>query len=187
MTYTYFMYICSEQMYMFENLLPRLRTTDEIPVRADGNLIRQLMLQGEIRRYVSTISRIMREFRTTVGMRIENHDLFSQFVPNQLYWTDEVRIPANQNKHIHIVLKRIPKHCRRNVDVGTLFLQFHDVRHAAGKHTAFATVVIHKRSPSLVFIEKALMDTQTIQCRQTLKVNLLPFNRRLIVRIGLDT
>ena len=77
------------------NLLPRRRAADDVPVRADGDLIRQLMLQGEFRRYVSTISRIPRKFRPPVGMRIENHDLFAELVMNQLNWTDEIRVAAN--------------------------------------------------------------------------------------------
>ena len=54
------------------------------------------MLQGEIRRNISAISRISRKFRPTVGMRIENHDLFAELVTNQLNWTDEIRVAANQ-------------------------------------------------------------------------------------------
>ena len=73
-------YICSEQIDVIENLLPRRWTADDIPMRADGNLIRQLMLQGEIRRNISAISRISRKFRPTVGMRIENHNLFTKLI-----------------------------------------------------------------------------------------------------------
>ena len=94
------LYICSEQIYVTENLPPRRRPADDIAVCADGDLIRQLMLQGEIRRYVSTISRITREFRATVGMRIENHDLFAEFVTDQLDWANEISIVIDFRSHI---------------------------------------------------------------------------------------
>ena len=65
---------------MIENLLPRRWAADDIPVRANRDLFRQLMLQGEIRRNISAISRISRKFRPTVGMRIENHNLFTKLI-----------------------------------------------------------------------------------------------------------
>ena len=73
-------YICSEQIDVIENLLPRRWAADDIPVRANRDLFRQLMLQGEIRRNISAISRISRKFRPTVGMRIENHNLFTKLI-----------------------------------------------------------------------------------------------------------
>ena len=43
-------YICSEQIAVIEKLLPRRRTADDIAMRADGDLIRQLAFSGQVSR-----------------------------------------------------------------------------------------------------------------------------------------
>ena len=81
---SYTPYICSEQIDVIENLLPRRRTANNIAVGADGDLVRQLAFGGLVSRNVLVIRSRPVELLADCRLRIENDDALFELMTHGL-------------------------------------------------------------------------------------------------------
>ena len=111
------MYICSEQIYVIENLPPRRRTANDIAVCADGDFIRQLATGWKILRNVLVIRSRPFQVLAQTRMWIENQNAFPQFIAKRLNRTNLIRISCNQDKALNVRANGIKKHRNGDIDI----------------------------------------------------------------------
>ena len=68
-------YLCSEQIDVIENLLPRRWATNDVAVRADGERIRQLAFSGQVAWNIPIKGRRHLQFQTVRFVRIQHNHL----------------------------------------------------------------------------------------------------------------
>ena len=104
-------------------LLPGQRSADDIAMRANGNLIRQLALRWQIAWNVLVVGCVLLQVRTP-RMRIENDDILPVIFAHNIHRGDEIRIAAHKHKGLRTIVDSVQDHRRGNVDIRPLLLQF---------------------------------------------------------------
>ena len=110
-------YICSEQISVIENLLPRHWAADDVAVGADGDLIRQLAFGRQIARNVLVIRSYTLKMLSAAFMGIEHGNRLAILATNHLNGSNLIRIPRNEHEAIGPVIRRINDSRDRKIDI----------------------------------------------------------------------
>lgn len=154
-------------------------------ILAIRNAVGQLALGEDVARNVLVIGGVVAQPGDSV-VWIENNDRLAEILAHDVDGTDEVRVSADQNKNVGLVMESVHQHRRGDVDVGTLFFQLDDTDHAVASRVARLAGVFIDGHPSSVFAVEALNDLNLGKGGKRLKVNLLMVKGGGVMRIGLD-
>lgn len=118
--------------------------------------------------------------------RIEDDHLLLELVADSIKRTDVVRVSADQHEGLRTVLECVKNHFGGKVDVRALFFEPVDAKHAVPGLFACVASVEYRRKPFLAVLVVTLNDADGRGCGEGLEIDVLPFNRLRVVRMGLD-
>lgn len=118
--------------------------------------------------------------------RIKDDHLLLEHIANPVKRTDVIRVSADQHKGFCSVLECVKNHFGCKVDVRALFLKSINAKHAVSGLFACVASVEYRREPFLAVLVVTLNDADGRGCGEGLEIDVLPFNRLRIVRVGLD-
>ena len=159
---------------------------NRVAVRADRNDVRQLAAKGQIARNVDAFGGVITEIGRPV-LGIEDEDLFVQVLADEVKRGREIGIATDQGECPYVCRVGVTEHFSRKGHVGFLFLELHDVNEpplvdgVTGK-----TSVVKRGQPCPVLVVLAEEDLDAALGYKCLKIEVLMFNGRGIVRECLD-
>ena len=152
---------------------------------ADCDFIRKLAGRCEIFGDLFVVVGVIRQIGF-VRTRIEDDDLFLQFIANPVKRTDVVRVSTDQHEGFRAVLECVENHFGGKVDVCALFFKSIDAQHAVPRVFAGTAGVKDRREPFLAVLVISFNDAYARVRRKSLKIDILPLNWLRIVRMCLD-
>ncbi len=119
--------------------------------------------------------------------RVEHDCPSFEFVSYKIKWCDEVCIARKNDKCVGSVCVGIAEKRGSEVDVRPLFFHLYHMYKAVCGCGAMLASGIHGRNPCLVLVVVALNDIYAAMGNDGLKIDVLAFNRRWIMRICLSS
>ena len=135
--------------------------------------IGQLALCGQVARNVTIIGSVVHEVRRPVASRIENKNWLFQFKPHYVDRSDVVRIASDEHKAFRLISECIAEQRRSEVDIGSFFLELHNMSHSVSSAIARFAFWVNVRKPNLVPIVVSFHHLDGRQCIQGLDVDTL--------------
>ena len=163
---------------------PRRRAVNRAAMCADGNDLWQLAFRRQFARDVPAICGMEAKVCRALA-RIEHDNLFSEFAPDKVKRSDEVRIAGDDGKCIGSVCVGIAEKRSGEVYIRSFLFDFYHVDKAVCGGGANLATWIYRRNPRLVFVVVTFDDIHATMCGDSLKVDVLAFNRCGVVRIRL--
>ena len=161
---------------------PRRRAVNRAAMCADGNDLWQLAFRRQFARDVPAICGMEAKVCRALA-RIEHDNLFSEFAPDKVKRSDEVRIAGDDGKCIGGVCVGIAEKRSGEVYIRSFLFDFYHVDKAVCGGGANLATWIYRRNPRLVFVVVTFDDIHATMCGDSLKVDVLAFNRGGVVRI----
>ena len=159
---------------------------NRVAVRTDWDDVRQLAAKGQIARNVDALGGVIAEIGRPV-LGVEDEDLLVQILADEVKRGGEIGIATDQGECPHVCRVGVTEHFGRKGHVGFLFLELHDVNELplvdgiTGK-----TSVVKRGQPCPVLVVLAEEDLDAALGYKCLKIEVLMFNGRGIVRECLD-
>ena len=166
-------------------LRPRWRPVDGSAVGKRHHL-RQLAARWQVAGDVVAVGGVESKIGRTLA-RIEHDCLQLEFVANKIEWRDEVRIARDDGKCIGGLCVSIAEKRCGKIDIRPLFLNLYHMDKAVRRYGTCLASGVYGRNPCLVLVVVAFDDFHSTMRKQGLNVNVLPFDRHWIVRIGLGS
>ena len=163
---------------------PRRRAVNRAAMCADGNDLWQLAFRRQFARDVPAICGMEAKVCRALA-RIEHDNLFSEFAPDKVKRSDEVRIAGDDGKCIGGLCVGIAEKRSGEVYIRSFLFDFYHVDKAVCGGGANLATWIYRRNPRLVFVVVTFDDIHATMCGDSLKVDVLAFNRGGVVRIRL--
>ncbi len=148
--------------------------------------IRQLAARGQVAGDVVAVGSVESKIGRTLT-RIEHDCLQLEFVANKIEWRDEVRIAGDDGKCIGGLCVGIAEKRGGKIDIRPLFLNLYHMDKAVRRYGTCLASGVYGRNPCLVLVVVAFDNFHSTMRKQGLNVNVLPFDRHWIVRIGLGS
>ena len=168
-----------------DDLRPRGRTVDRPPV-GERHHVRQLALRRQVAGDVVAVGSMESKIGRTLA-RIEHDCLQLEFVAHKIKWRDEVRIARDNDKCIGGLCVGIAEKRGGKIDIRPLFLNLYHMDKAVRRYGTCLASGVYGRNPCLVLVVVAFDNFHSTMRKKGLDVNVLPFNRHWIVRIGLGS
>ena len=165
-------------------LCPRRRTVDRATMRTDWDYLWKLALRRKVAGNVPAIGGVEAEVRRALAW-IEHDCPSFEFVSHKVEWRDEVRIAGENDKCVSRVCVGVAEKRCREVDVCPLLLHLYHMHKAVCGCWTMLASEIYGRNPGLVLVVVALDDIHATMRNDGLKIDVLTFNRRGVVRICL--
>ena len=167
-------------------LRPRRRAVDRAAMRSNRNHFGQLALRRKVAGNVPAMCGMEAEVCRALA-RIEHDCASLEFVAHEVERRNEIRIAGDYDKSIGGVCVGIAEKRGREIYVRPLlFNLYHMDKAVCGCGTSLASG-INGWNPRLVLVVVALDDIHAAVRNEGLKVDVLAFNRRGVVRICLGT
>ena len=167
-------------------LFPRRRTVDRAAMRPDGDYLGQLAFRRKVAGNVPALCGVEAEVCRALA-RIENDCPPLEFVAHEVERRDEIRIAGDYDKGIGGVCVGVAEKRGGEIYVRPLLFDLYHMDKAVFGCRTFLTSGIDRWNPCLVLVVVALDDIHAAVRNEGLKVDVLAFNRRGVVRICLGT
>ena len=167
-------------------LFPRRRAVYRAAMRPDGNHFGQLALRRKVAGDVPALCGVEAEVCRALA-RIENDCPPLEFVAHEVERRNEIRIAGDYDKGIGGVCVGVAEKRGGEIYVRPLLFDLYHMDKAVFGCRTFLTSGIDRWNPCLVLVVVALDDIHAAVRNEGLKVDVLAFNRRGVVRICLGT
>ena len=167
-------------------LFPRRRTVYRAAMRPDWNHFGELAFRRKVAGDVPALCGVEAEVCRALA-RIENDCPPLEFVAHEVERRNEIRIAGDYDKGIGGVCVGVAEKRGGEIYVRPLLFDLYHMDKAVFGCRTFLTSGIDRWNPCLVLVVVALDDIHAAVRNEGLKVDVLAFNRRGVVRICLGT
>ena len=165
-------------------LCPRCRAVDRAAMRSDGEHFWKLAFCRKIPGNVPALCGVESEVGWTLT-GIEHDCPPFEFVAHEIERCDEIRIAGDDDKCVGCVCVGVMEKRSGEIYIRPLFFDLYHMNKSVCGCRTFLTADIDGRNPCLVLVVVALDDIHSAVRAESLKVDVLSFNRRWVVRICL--